>query len=143
MTKRGVLRRQPEVAGQRQLAASAQGVAVEGRDRGPGDGGQRVQGAPEAASDLGRPLRPAELLDVGAGGEDALPAPHHHGARRLAAELTRRRRQLAQQLHGQRVHLGPVEAHQGDPVGPALEGDERVGHHPPSPDGLKMRSAAA
>jgi hypothetical protein len=66
----------------------------------------------------------AELRDVGARGEDALAAPHHDGAGRVEHQRADHLGELLEQRHGEGVGLGPVEAHEGDPVVAALEPHE-------------------
>ena len=87
-----LLRGDPVVARQRQLAAAAERVPADGGDHEPRDRGDGVEGGVEAGGDRGRLVRSAELGDVGAGGEDPLAARDHDGARRVGAQLVRDRR---------------------------------------------------
>ena len=74
------------VAGQGQLAAAAEGVAADGGDDEPGDGGDGVERVVEAGRDRAGLVRAAELGDVGAGGEDALAAGDDDGAGRIGRQ---------------------------------------------------------
>ena len=78
----GVLGADTEVAGQRQLQTTAQGVPVDRGDGRPWDGRQRTQRVGEAGADGPCPAV-AQLHDVGAGGEDPPAAPEHDRARRV------------------------------------------------------------
>ena len=80
------LRRHPVVAGQRQLAPAAEGVAGDGGDDEAGDVGHGRQGVVDGGGDARPLVGAAELADVGAGGEDPLAAGHHHGAGRVGRE---------------------------------------------------------
>ncbi len=125
-----------------QASASSQPApereAGDGRDRGPGDVGDGVQGPQEVLPDelglgpgddlVGRLGRP-ELGDLGARREDAVAAGDDDGARRVVAQRGGGGLELLEQLLGQRVDLGVVEADDGDAVVPALDDDEgRLGH---------------
>ena len=81
------------VAGQRQLAAAAERVAGDGGDHEPRDRGDRVEGVVEAGRDRAGLVGPAELGDVGAGGEDPLAARDRR--RRRAGRRSARRRPRA------------------------------------------------
>ena len=117
-----------EVAGERELEPAAERVAVDRGDRRLGQLG-------EAREDLLREQRavdslrgdPLELVDVGAGHEDALErAADEHCARLgVGGELRGRRVQLGHDLLVDRVQGRPVEREHGDPlVGEALEADD-------------------
>ena len=68
------------VARQRQLAATAEGIAADGGDHEPVEGGDGVVGGVELLGDRPRFGLAAELGDVGAGGEDPLSSGDHHRA---------------------------------------------------------------
>ena len=129
----GVVGRDADVGAERELAAAAEGVAVDRRDDRLGDprdrGERRLQAA--GALDHVGVGHVGHLLDVRPGREDALAAPHHHGLDVVAlGRLVRGRPDLLLHLDVEGVHLGAVEAHRGDSVG-HLEPDElgrRVGH---------------
>ena len=69
-----LVRDDPVVAGQRQLAPAAERVAADRGDDEPRDRGDGVERGVEPGGDRRRLVRPAELGDVGAGGEDPLAA---------------------------------------------------------------------
>ena len=116
----GVLGGEPDVGGQRQLAAAAERVA--------GDRGDHRLGDPRHRGHRGLHRRPSRdhvgvgqlghLLDVVARGEDLLAAvQRRRRARRRARSPPRRLAQLGLDLEADRVHLRPVEADGADTVG--------------------------
>ena len=114
-----VLGREAEVRAQGQLAAPAQGVAVDGGDGDLRDLLDLVEGLLEAGDHglglLGRHLD--HHVHVGPGREDALPAPDHDRADVVTiARLARGLHQVSGQLVVDRVHLGPVQADGPDAV---------------------------
>ena len=89
----------------------------------------RVEGVVEPGGDGGRLVGPAELGDVGAGGEDPFAAGDHHRAGRVGGQRLGSRPQLGEQRRRQRVDLAVVEGDDGHAVVAALEGEQRgVGH---------------
>ena len=80
-----------QVAGQRQLAAAAEGEAGDRGDRGPRDGGDGVEGAAEGAADDAGLVGPAELGDVGARREHPVRPGDDDGAGRVGGRAPRRR----------------------------------------------------
>ena len=125
--ERGVFGAHPEIASQGQLESSAQGVPVDGGDGGARHAGQRPERAGEVRPHpVGRGAVP--LDDVGPGGEDPPPSPQHDRPGRVLGQRGGDGEDLAEYGSGERVHLGSVEADQGDAVRPALEGHERCGH---------------
>ena len=114
----------PEVAGEGQLAAAAQGEAVDGGDGGPGDGGHGVEGGAEGTADRAGLVGPAELADVGAGGEHPRRAGDHHGAGRIVGERLGGVAELAEHGGAQRVDLPVVEPEDGDAALDLLDVDE-------------------
>ena len=76
----------PVVARQRQLAAAAERVAGDGGDHDARDGRDRVERPVDRGADRRGLVGAAELGDVGAGGEDLLPAGHHDRAGRIGGE---------------------------------------------------------
>ena len=113
LTQLRPLRSNAEVACQRQLAASAERVAGDRRDRGPGDVGDSVERPQEQLTDP-RPRRcsasagprPTELGDLCAGSEDPVAACHHHGSRRIVGERLGRTSQLASTSLDRALTLG-------------------------------------
>ena len=78
-----------KVAGEGELAATAERVAGDRRDRHPRQRGHRVERVAERQPDLVRLVGPTELRDVGTGGEDPVATGDHHRARQVALELGR------------------------------------------------------
>ena len=115
-----------EVTRQSQLAAPAEGVAGDRRDRHAGNGRHRIERLAEVAGDPRRLHRPAELGDVGPGGEDAVTAGHDHGAGRVGHERLGRRRQLGEQSGGEGVGRWVVEADQRHALVALLDHHERL-----------------
>ena len=126
----GPLGGDPVVAGQRQLAPAAEGVAGRRRRSRCGGWRRRRRGprgswrrSPRASSAA------AELADVGAGGEDPLAAGDDHRAGRVGGAAPRRPRcSSATQRAGERVDLRVVEGDDGDPVVAPFEVDQLVSH---------------
>ena len=90
--ERGMLGGQHHVAGQRELAAAAQGQSVDRRDNGEPAFLDRREGPQAVGDEVAARRGPVELgerLDVAAGGERAVPAPGEHD--RAHARLRRRR----------------------------------------------------
>ena len=112
------------VAGQRQLAAAAEGVAADGGDDEPGDGGDGVERVVEAGRDRSGLVGAAELGDVGAGGEDALAAGDDDGAGRIGGQRRRRLAELGQEGPGEGVDLAVGQRDDGDAVVTAIEGEQ-------------------
>ena len=116
----GVVGGEAYVGAEGQLAATAEGVAGDGRDHRLGDPGHRLHAGLEA---LGGAHHVAvrhrgHLLDVGAGGEGPLPAVEDDGADVVAlARLDRGLGDLALGLTVEGVHLGPVDPDGADAVG--------------------------
>ncbi len=84
-----LVRRDPVVAGQGQLAAAAECVAADGGDHEARDRGDGVECGMEAGGDRGGLVGPTELGDVGSGGEDPVAAGDDDGAGRIGGEVVR------------------------------------------------------
>ena len=130
LAEAGVVAGDAQVAGQRQLAAAAEGGPRDGGDDHARDGGDGVERLEEQRADLAALLGAAELGDVGAGREDPLAAGHDDGARRIGGEVLGRRPQLPEQLGRQRVHLAVLEPDEGHAVVATLDCHEGFGHGP-------------
>jgi hypothetical protein len=121
----------PEVGAQGELVAAAEGVAGDRGDDRLGAAGHLDEGVLQLATpgDHAGAVEPGHRLDVGAGGEDALPAVEDDGADVLAlAGLQRRGADLPVQLLVDRVHLRPVQADRADPVLDLQRHELRLGH---------------
>ena len=127
LTEAGRDRCDAEVACQRQLAAAAEGEAVDRSDRRPRDGGDAVQGAEERVADHPGLRWSAELRDVGARREHALGPGDDDRARRLGDQRLGGSLELAEQLGGEGVDLAVVEPDDGHAVVAALGDDEQRG----------------
>ena len=86
LAEHGLVRDDAVVAGQRQLAPAAERVAADGGDHEARDRGDRVECVVEPGGDRRRLVGPAELGDVGAGGEDPLAAGDDDGAGRIGGQ---------------------------------------------------------
>jgi hypothetical protein len=117
LTEPGLGGSHPEVAGQCQLAAAAEGEARHRGDGGPRNGRDGVQRIEEQAADLPGLVGAGELRDVGAGREHPIAPGDHHGARRVSVSVVGHGPQLAEHLRRQGVHLGVGEADDGHAVG--------------------------
>ncbi len=86
--------------------------------------------ATNVPSDHGGLLRPTELRDVGAGGEDPIASGDDYRAGRVASEGLGGCLELCEQCTRECVDLGVVEGDDGDAVIASLDTDERgfVGH---------------
>jgi hypothetical protein len=73
-------------------------------------------------------LRPAELADVGAGGEDPLTSGEDHRAGRIRRQVGGGGGQLGEQRLGQGVDLAVVQPDDRDTVVGALHHHQRVRH---------------
>ena len=127
------------VARQRQLAATAERVAADGGDHEAVEGGDGVVRGMERVGDGAGLLLTAELIDVGAGGEDPLTAGHHDSARQLGSQLVDRLVQLAEQGGRQRVDLAVAQRDDGDAVITSFECQQLV-HRPESDSWDAVRS---
>ena len=124
LAEHGPLGRDAEVARQRQLAPAAEGVAADGGDHEPGDGGDGVEGvverwrrSPAASSGA------AELGDVGAGGEDPLAAGDDDGAGRVGRQRLGGRRAAARSSSADSaLTFGLSRRDDGDAVVAPLDG---------------------
>ncbi len=120
----------PDVAGQRDLAAAAERVSRHCRDDHPGNRCNRVERRDEQTADDRRLVRATELGDVRTRGEHPVPARDDDRARRVRVQILGHGLQLREQRGGQRVDLGVVEGDDGDAVGTPLDADQCgiVGH---------------
>jgi hypothetical protein len=118
------VRRDAQVARQRQLAPAPEGVPRHGGDDDPGDRRERVEGVAERLADGASLVGAPELGDVGARREDAIAAGHHDRARRIVGERAGGVTELFEQRARQGVDLGVVEADRGDAVVTPGELDE-------------------
>ena len=99
----GLLAGDPEVAGQGQLAAAAEGEAADARRSWRGGCGHRVEGPVGSGRRARGPRRgvitcvgsPAELGDLGAGREEPIAAGDHHRAGRVVLQVEGGRLELA------------------------------------------------
>ncbi len=115
----GVRRRVADVAGERDLAAAAERVAVDGRDRGLR---HRLEQTPDLVADLGELARLlgrdlAHVLEVGAADEGAVARAGEHDAAnaRVLAQLAQARLELADGLDVERVQARlAIDLHQRD-----------------------------
>ena len=131
------------VAGQRQLAAAAEGVAADGGDDEAGDGGDGVERVVEAGRDRAGLVGAAELGDVGAGGEDPLAAGDHDGAGRVGGQLVGRLVQLGAAAPAERALTLPLaQRDDGDAVVAAIEGRAALPSPPVSPTPFCPRQSA-
>src|SRR2546425_136004 len=105
----------PEVAGERELEASAHRIAIDGSDDrlaaplGPGQGvAPQLEVGRRQGEELGDVATGAERLAAGA-------ADHHHADRVIAVEAHEHRRDLVAHGHRHRIHLRlAVDPHGGD-----------------------------
>ena len=119
----GVLRRQPQVAGQRRFQAAAEGDAGHGGDDRAGDGREAVESPAEVVEEpVGVGL---DLADLGAGGEDLLAAGdddgHEVGVDGQDGDVGG---ELVEQLGGEGVERRAVQPDQLDAVVPPFGEDE-------------------
>ena len=122
----GVLRRQPQVAGQRRFQASAEGHAGHGGDHRPGKGLQPVVGPAEVAQQAVG-LGP-DLADLGPGGEGLLRPREDDGLQvGVGGQRLDVVGQLGQELGGEGVEGRPVEPDELDAVALPF-GDDVLGH---------------
>ena len=121
----------PVVARHGQLAAAAERIPADGGDDEAGDGGDRVERLVDVDTDRLRLGRTAELGDVGAGGEDLLPARHHDGTGRIVGERAGGVAQPGDHRARQCVHLPVGERDDRHPVRPPLQFDPSSISHPP------------
>ncbi len=121
----------PVVTRQGQLAAPAERVPADGGDDETGDGGDRVERLVDVGTDRLGLGRAAELGDVGAGGEDLLPARHHDRTGRIVGEGAGGVAQPGDHRARQRVHLAVGERDDRHPIRPPLQLDPSSITHPP------------
>jgi hypothetical protein len=140
-------RRDPARAGHRDLAAAAEGVAVDGGDDRLAEAldevAHPVPGLGEGARGLRR--QPRELADVGPGDERAVAGAGQHDGPDLVVgpEIGERRGQGGDRLRVQGVeHLRPVDGDRGHRSGP-FDQDPIVVHEVPSGRGARPRATHA
>ena len=129
-----VVGRDPEIAGQGQLAAAAGGRAAQRGDR-----RERERG--DAAADRGQPRHEladlieghsAPLFEIGARAEMAPRRAHDETARPgVLAQLRDRRAELFDQLTSQRVDRRLVDREDSDPLPVGRDADDRPAHSSP------------
>ena len=124
----GALTADAKVAGEGELEAPAQRVAVDRRDGDPRQGGQRAKCRMEVGGDLVG-LDRAELGDIGPGREDALTAGDDDRAGRVGGQVLDHGAELVEHLGRQGVGAWAVEADHRHAVGAALQGHEPVVSH--------------
>ena len=130
---RSIGRRDPG-RGERELRTAAQARAADGGDGREGQslpGGEQAVPEARAGLGLGGVGDPLDLVDVGAGDEDAFlgRAQDEDGDVGASAQLGEQRLQLGEHraVEDVRLLLGQVEGQGGEPVGPHLE-MECAGH---------------
>jgi hypothetical protein len=128
LAEHGPFGRDAHVAGQSQLAPSAERVPRDGSDGHARDRGDGVESAAERAADQAGLAFAAELGDVGAGSEEPIASGEDDRTGRPGRELPGDRLELAQQSGGQGVHLRVVESDHGDAVVIPLQVDQAVEH---------------
>ncbi len=129
LTELRLVRGDPQVTGEGQLAATAEGEARDRRHGHPRDLGDGIERRAEQPADLGCLGRAPELGDVGPGCEHPIAAGHDHGTRWVVGQLECGPVELSQHLLGERVDLGMIEAEGGNAVIAALDVDERSFSH--------------
>ncbi|SVK53866.1 Uncharacterised protein [Acinetobacter baumannii] len=93
-----------EVAGQRQLAAGAQGIAVHRRQQRLAELRQPLPQLRTAIRQRGRQILPLQLVQIGPGGEETRRAGDHHGAHAaVGIGLLQQKHQLLQARGAQGV----------------------------------------
>ena len=116
----------PVVARQRHLAAAAERVAADGGDHEAIEGGDGVVGGMEPVGDRPRLGLPAELVDVGTGGEDPLASGDDDGTREIGGQLPDRPLQLTEQRRRDGVDLAVAQSDHGDSVVAPFEREQLV-----------------
>ena len=117
----------PEVAGERQLAAAAEGEAGDRGDGGAGIVGHRVEGPVEAAAQRETSscgitgVAAPELRDLGAGREEPIAAGDDHRAGRVGLQAEGDRLELASSACDSALTFGLLRRDHGDAVVPPLD----------------------
>ena len=112
----GLGRGDAEVAGQRQLAAAAEGEAGDGRDGGPGDGGHGVERIEEQPADERASSGPPNSVMSAPAAKIRSPPVTTTAPGRSVVQRIDRAPELAEHLGRDGVDLGVLEAEDGDAV---------------------------